>query len=311
MKRKRGESPVVERYSNPGCPTQEENPAAKGDSNPRGPTQEESPAAKGDPDPESPTPEEPIRSGGGIFKYIPEELRCELRCVPGGIRLPYLPPIAPKLSLPVAPAIIPVGIYRDGVPPQAFKNKTTKDRVGRLVFMSSRSYYECQNPYLFGEFGEDALENEVLFHQPFDTRAKREVAHFQMLSEQVNANKERVASHAAAVEKYIRNRRYWEIETVTMLFEKQRPSVIFPASNETVVMSLLEWAPTQDPVLGYGIHKPLPTYDLAEFENAEPKKSQTHSTLRIRPGRMPSWGEVAAALDRFRTYQGITENFRR
>lgn len=176
------------------------------------------------------------------------------------------------------------------------------------MFLSSRSYYECQIPYLFGEFGKEAAENEVLFHQPYDTKAKRRVLHVQISSEQANANKERAARHVAAVEKYIRNRRFWEIETVTMLFEEQRPSVIFPASDETVVMSLLEWTPTRDPVLGYGIHKPLPTYDLAEFDDAEPEGIQTYSTLLTRPERIPSWDEITTALDRVSAYRGLTTN---
>lgn len=258
---------------------------------------EESRAPKGDPTPERPAQVELKRSGDGIFKYIPEELRCEIRSVPGGIRLPYLPPIPPKLSPPVAPARIPVGIYRDGVAPQSFKNNnnknTIRNRAGRLVFLSSKTYDEWQIPCLSGEFGETAADNEVLFHHNYDTVAKRRDAHDLILSEQGNANQEQAASHVATVEKYIRNRRFWEIETVNSLFSEQRPALIFPAPDNKVIELLLEWAPTNDPVLGYGVHKPIPTYDLAEFEAlsvAEMEVTETCSAPLTRSQRAKLFG---------------------
>lgn len=242
---------------------------------------EESSAARGDPTPERPAQMEPQRTGGGIFKYIPEELRCKIRIVPGGIRLPYLPPIPPKLSPPVSPARIPVGIYRDGVAPKSFKNNTSRNRVGRLVFLSSKTYDEWQIPCLLGEFGETAAEDEVLFHQPYDTVAKRRDAHALILSEQGNAIQEQGVSHIATVQKYIRNRRFWEIETVARLFHDHRPALIFPASDTMVLELLLEWAPTTDPVFGYGVHKPVPEYDLAEFEDVCDAKMEWSQTRTI------------------------------
>lgn len=245
---------------------------------------EEKKRSNDDPTPKTPAQREPIWSGDSIFKYIPEELRCGVRSVPGGIRLPNLPPIAPRLPPPVAPASIPVGIYRDGVAPQSFKNKTTRNRVGRLVFLSSKPYDEWQIPSLFGEFGETAVDTEVLFAGNYDTTEKRRDAHALIASHQRIACQEQAANHVAAVEAYIRNRRFWEIETLTRLFYEQRPALIFPAPEDTVEELLLDWAPKNDPELGYGIHQPLPTYDLAEFEDvsvAELKGRQTPSSALI------------------------------
>ena len=209
---------------------------------------------------------EPDRSPSEIFKYIPEKLRCKIRPLAGGIHFPYLPPIPPQLSPPLAPARIPVGIYNDGVASQIFEDRTKSILVGRLVFLSSKAYDEWQIPYFSGEFGESAAESDILFHHDYDTAAKRRNAHLKLCSEQGNAIKEQTASHIAAVEKYIRDRRFWEYETVSMLFHEQPYKVVFPAPDDEVRDALLEWAPTQDPVLGYGIHKPIPEYDLADFQ---------------------------------------------
>lgn len=219
-----------------------------------------------EPTPERPSQKEPKWSGGGIFRYIPEELCCEVLSVVGGIHLSCLPPIPPKPSPPVAPARIPVGVFHDGAAPYV-RITITRNRVGRLVFLSSKINRGAEIPHLVGEFGESAAENIVLFHQDYDTRAKRRDAHAKLLFERENAKKEQAASYVAAVKKYIRDRRYWEIETVAMLVEEdQCHGIRFPAPHTEVLKSLLEWAPTKDPILGYGIHKPISKYDLAEFE---------------------------------------------
>lgn len=105
----------------------------------------------------------------------------------------------------------------------------------------------------------------MIFVRHYATATQRRNAHAKILLEQEQAIKDQAESYVVAVEKYIRDRRFWEIETVAMLFDEHRHRVLFPAPYFKVLELLLEWAPTEDPVLGYGIHKPIPEYDLAEF----------------------------------------------
>lgn len=268
-------------------------------------------AKKRDSSPERDAQMEPDGSPSDVFKYIPEKLRCKFRHLAGGIHFPCLPPIPPQLSPVLAPARIPVGIYNDGVAPQRFKDKTARNRVGRLVFLSSKSYDEWQIPCFFGEFGEIAAESDILFQHDYDTVTKRRKAHLKLLSEHGNAIKEQTASYVATVEKYIRDRRFWEYETVSMLFHEQPYRVVFPAPDGEVLDALLEWTPTEDPVLGYGIHKPIPEYDLAEFRALSnpvewkrkiPSPPFTKSELeRILQDRLDAHRAYMSEVDEFRS----------
>lgn len=214
-----------------------------------------------------------------MFKYIPEELRCDVRSV-AGIYLPYLPPIPPKLAPPLTPIRVPVGIYHNRAAPESFKNKKFRHRVGRVVFLSSKASEGEQMPHLSGEFGELAAKKEVIFHHRYDTAAKRREAHAEILSKQ----EKQAASHVAAVKRYLLDRRLWEIETVTMLFNEQRHSVIFPVPDAKVQELLEGWAPTYF-CGGCAILQDFPEYDLAESEaclDAESEGRQTPSKTHIK-----------------------------
>lgn len=123
---------------------------------------EEIEAEPSDTTPEGPAQKQPKRSEGSMFKYIPKELHCKALAA-ANISLVSLPPAPPNPPPPVTPARIPVAIYHDGAAPHTFKNNTTKNRVGRVVFLSSKTYKGRQMPYLSGEFGEKAAEKEVIF----------------------------------------------------------------------------------------------------------------------------------------------------
>lgn len=130
-----------------------------------------------------------------------------------------MPPEAPKRPKPLPMTKIPIGIYHDEAPPHKFRNKPTKTKIGRLVFLSSKPNRQgTAAPSLAGEFREIAAENQVIFSEPFDNIAKRFKAHENLVAEHAIKIKDQEEAYQAMLIKWANKRRLWEWETAVSLY---------------------------------------------------------------------------------------------
>ena len=233
----------------------------------------------------------PVSLTGQMFKFLPEDLRPKIASQFNFIHLPNLPPPAPKKPKPIPMIKVAVGIYHDSAPAHKFRNKTTKSKIGRLVFLSSKPARNGQPaPTLTGEFGELAAESQVLFAEGYETAEKRQSMHGNILKSHAAGLAREEERYWNQVEKWALKRRLWEWETVAMLFDECSSQLYFPLGLDGTIKLIEEWQPSDDPEKGWGIHKPIENIDLGEFDitSDEEGKTGTASSTPSKPEKPPT-----------------------
>lgn len=240
---------------------------------------------------------------GRIFKFLPDELKFRIT-KDMRVSVDFLPPIPPKRR-PLIPPRIPVGILRDGAAVYEAEGGGTYVRAGRLVFMSAK---EPKNSvYLSGEFGEMVAAAEMICVIGYETPKKRADQLARIMIEHDKAVREQDAAFKAEVREWIRLRREWEFDTVSMLYLDYKSVLTLPTDEDRVIEALHEWSWIGDSVKGRPSHKSIQDIDsMVEFDIID--DADTSAATKVNPNdettasTLLSWGH-------FRTWsrnQGIS-----
>lgn len=200
---------------------------------------------------------------GHIFKFLPDELKFRIT-KDMRVSLDFLPPIPPK-PRPLIPPRIPVGILHDGAAVYEAKGGKTYVRAGRLVFMSAKE--PNNSVYLSGEFGEMVAAAEMICVIGYETPKKRADQLARIMFEHDKAVREQDAAFKAEVREWIRLRRQWEFDTVSMLYLDYKSVLTLPTDEDRVIEAFHEWSWIGDSVQGRPIHKSIQDIDsMVEFD---------------------------------------------
>ena len=201
-----------------------------------------------------PEEESELPVSGRTFRFLPDALNPVVKPAPSSYMLSKLPPSPPKKpEMPKAAPRIPCGILSDSATPHKFHGGVTKERAGRLVFLSHKA--TGQGIHLSGEFGEICSLSEIIFTEEFGTHKQRETTASTMAKPIEKDQKRLKTEYVSMLISWIKVRRLWEYEIALDMFCDKLPGVTWPASDEKVTIAFQEWAPRHDSKLGYGIHR--------------------------------------------------------
>ena len=117
-----------------------------------------------------------------MFKFLSKNLRLKIVSQFNFIHLFNLFLSVFKKLKSISMIKMTVKIYHDSTSAHKFKNKITKFKIERLMFLSSKSIKNEQPaPTLIEEFDELTVENQVLFAKGYETAKKKQSMHENIL----------------------------------------------------------------------------------------------------------------------------------